>query len=72
MRYFADNQSTIQPKLVVLPRYRTIRECLAELKKIDSGTAVTEYFIRQLCKKKQIKYFTSGNKSLVLYDDFYH
>lgn len=69
MRYFSNNPSTSQPKPVALPQYRTIRECVAELKKIDSGTAVTEFFVRQLCKQNKIKYIASGNKSLVSYDD---
>lgn len=51
-----------------LPRYRTIKECLVELKKLDNDTAITEHFIRQLCKKNQIEYLASGNKSLVNFD----
>lgn len=70
MHYFAEDfQRRNQHCAISMPRYRTIRECVAELKKLDSGTAVTEYFVRQLCKRNLIKYFASGNKSLVSYDD---
>lgn len=49
-------------------RYRTIKECLVEIKKIDRDTAITEWFIRQLCNTNKITYFKSGNKSLVNLD----
>ena len=52
-----------------LPRYRTIKGCLELLKTIDESTAITEWYIRHLCKTNQIKYLPSGNKSLVNYDD---
>lgn len=51
-----------------LPKYRTIQECLAIIKGLDEGTAITEFFIRSLCKNNQIKYLPSGNKSLVQLD----
>lgn len=70
MHYFAEDfQRRNQHCVTTTPRYRTIRECVAELKKLDSGTAVTEFFVRKLCKENKIKYFASGNKSLVSYDD---
>lgn len=49
-------------------RYRTIKQCVAEIKKIDGDSAITEYFVRQLCKSNKIQYFASGNKSLVNFD----
>ena len=49
-------------------RYRTIKACLEEIRKIDKVTAVTEYFIRRLCKDNKIVYHASGNKSLVSLD----
>ena len=52
-----------------LPRYRTIKECIAELKKIDSDTAISEFYIRRLCKSGEIKYLPTGNKSLVNLDN---
>lgn len=69
MRYFAEDYQKRNQHCIKTPRYRTVRECVAELKKLDNGTAVTEFFVRQLCKKKEIKYLASGSKSLVLYDD---
>lgn len=50
------------------PRYRTIKECLETIKALDSDTAISEWFIRQLCKNQKISYFASGNKSLVNLD----
>ena len=49
----------------VPPRYRTIGDCLKEIKRLDPQTAITEWFIRNLCKQNKITYFASGNKSLV-------
>ena len=51
-----------------IKRYRTIRECYENIKEMDNGTAITEWFIRSLCKSKQIEYIASGNKSLVNFD----
>ena len=59
-------ENTVKNKL---PRYRTIKTCLSEIKKLDSNTAITEWFIRQLCKDRKIVYHASGNKSLVNYDN---
>lgn len=51
-----------------LPRYRNIKQCLIEIKKLDKESAVTEWFIRQLCKDNKIAYHASGNKALVNLD----
>ena len=51
-----------------LPRYRTIKECAKAIKKIDGSTAITEYYIRKLCRDGTIIYRKSGTKSLVNLD----
>ena len=51
------------------PKIRTIQQCLNEIKTIDPNTAVTENFIRTLCKTSQVKHFKSGTKYLVNLDD---
>ena len=51
-----------------IPRFRTIQQCLAEIKKLDEGSSISEWFIRSLCKKELIEYYASGNKSLVNFD----
>lgn len=55
-----------------LPRFRTIKACLAEIKKFDANTAITESFIRRLCKQNKITYFSSGNKFLVSLDSLFY
>lgn len=52
-----------------IPRFRTIRQCMDEIKKLDSESSISEWFIRTLCKSNAIEHYTSGNKSLVNYDD---
>ena len=52
-----------------LKRIRTIQQCLEEIKKLDPTTAITEWFIRQLCKQGKVNHFMSGSKVLVNYDD---
>ena len=47
------------------PRMRTISEAASELRKIDPGTAVTPYRIRQLVLAGEIPCVTAGNKRLV-------
>ncbi|MDD4003056.1 MAG: DNA-binding protein [Clostridia bacterium] len=54
---------------MALKRIRTIKEALQLIKKEDCETAITEHFIRQLCKNNKIKCFSSGNKILLDFDD---
>ena len=49
-------------------RLRTIQQFMAEIIKLDPDTAISEWFIRSLCKSNKIKYILSGNKSLVNFD----
>ena len=49
-------------------RLRTIKQCLAYIKELDADTAVTEHFIRTLCRSGKVLYYASGSKSLVSLD----
>lgn len=49
----------------LLPQLKTIKGCLEELKALDSNTAVSEWFIRQLCNNGQVDCRMTGNKILV-------
>lgn len=51
-----------------IPRMRTVHEAAAELKKLDSGTAVTEYHIRQLTINNVIPRVKAGKKYLINLD----
>lgn len=51
-----------------IPKYRTIKSCVNEIKNMDKNSAITENFVRQLCKAGKIVYHLSGNKSLVSLD----
>ena len=51
-----------------IARMRTINECVKEIKKLDSESAITEWFIRSLVKDDEIKYFMAGTKVLVNFD----
>lgn len=55
-------------ELRTVPKLRKIKDCLIAIQEIDPQTAVTEWYIRQLCKNKAIIYYKSGNKSLVNLD----
>ncbi len=50
-------------------RIRTIPQCLQEIKSIDKDSAVTENFIRNLCKENKILYHKSNSKYLVNLDN---
>lgn len=52
-----------------LPRYRTIQQCLLEIKKIDEDSAISEFLIRSLCTRQRIAHIKTGNKSLVNLDN---
>ena len=51
-----------------LPRMRTIKEAVAEIKALDSNTAVTVYHIRQQVLSGIIPCVHVGNKRLVNLD----
>lgn len=53
---------------IKIAKMRTIKKCLQLIKEIDPDTAVSEWFIRQLCNSGKITYDKSGNKSLVNFD----
>jgi hypothetical protein len=51
-----------------MPRYRTIRAAAEEIKKMDAETAITEHYIRSLCKDCAIPTRQAGNKTLLNLD----
>lgn len=55
--------------MATIARVRTINECVKEIKKLDSESAITEWFIRSLVKDDKIQHFMAGTKVLVNYDD---
>jgi hypothetical protein len=52
-----------------LARIRSIKESIKEIQTEDSNTSISEYLIREMCKKALIKSFKSGNKILLNYDE---
>lgn len=50
------------------PRMRTIQEAAVELRKIDPGTAVTPYRIRQMVLDGTLPHVRAGNKRLINLD----
>lgn len=59
-----NQQSTYKP----VPRMRTVHEAAEELRKLDAGTAVTEYHIRQLAINNVIPRVKAGKKYLINLD----
>ena len=45
--------------------YRTINETLKIIKSIDSGSSITLYYLRTLCKSGQIQVLSAGGKILI-------
>ena len=52
-----------------VPRMRTIHNIVAEIKALDPGSEVSEYFVRQLVKDGTVKPTWAGNKALINLDD---
>ena len=52
-----------------VPRMRTVSRIVAEIKALDPGSEVTEYFVRQLVKNGVISPTWAGNKALINLDD---
>lgn len=58
--------------ILKIPKIRTPKEVVLEIKKIDPDTAVTEFLVRQEAKKDTDKIFTvmSGRKILINLEKF--
>ena len=52
-----------------IPRMRTAAKVVAEIKALDPGSEVTEYYIRQIIKDGTVPVVWAGNKALVNLDD---
>ena len=50
-------------------RMKTIKQSFEEIKKLDPDTAISQWFIRSLCKQEKVKHFMTGTKILVNFDD---
>lgn len=49
----------------IMPELKTIKGCMDELRSLDKNTAVSEWFIRQLCKSGKIDCIINSSKILV-------
>ena len=56
--------SVIKPKPSI-PLWRTINDCLIYIKSMDSKSAITRYYIEQLCRRGKVLCTTAGKKILV-------
>lgn len=52
-----------------ISKMKTVKQCFEEIKKLDPATAITQWFIRCLCKENKVKHFMTGTKILVNFDD---
>lgn len=52
-----------------VPRMRTTAKIVEEIKALDPGSDITEYFVRQLAKDGTIPVVWAGNKALINLDD---
>ena len=51
-----------------VPRMRGYKAAIAELKKVDPESAVSEYWLRSATKKGLIPYIKAGGRDLLNYD----
>ena len=54
----------------ICPRMMTIEQLIDTVKQADENTAITRYFVRQLCKENKIVHIKAGQKYLINYDKF--
>lgn len=55
-------------QITTLPRMRTVKEAVAEIKTIDPDTAVTFYQVRRLVLRGVLPTVSAGNKRLINLD----
>lgn len=53
----------------MLPKMRTIEQCIKLIKGIDKQTAITEWFIRCLVRDDKVAHINAGKKILIDYDN---
>lgn len=46
-------------------KFRSIRQCLLELKAVDPGTAISEYALRRWVREGKIPHQKSGNRIFI-------
>lgn len=54
----------------ICPRMMTIDQVINNIKREDKDTAITRYFVRQLCIENKIVHIKAGQKYLINYDKF--
>ena len=54
----------------ICPRMMTIDQVVNNIKSEDKDTAITRYFVRQLCIENKIVHIKAGQKYLINYDKF--
>lgn len=54
----------------ICPRMMTIDQVVDNIMREDKNTAITRYFVRQLCLENKIVYIKAGQKYLINYDKF--
>ena len=52
-----------------IPRMRTAAKIVAEIRSLDHGSEVTEYWVRQIIKSGEVPVVWAGCKALVNLDD---
>ena len=52
-----------------VPRMRTVSKLVAEIKALDPGSDVTEYYVRQLAKAGTVRTVWAGTKALIDMDE---
>ena len=52
-----------------IPRMRTAAGIVAEIKALDPGSGVTEYYLRQLAREGRLPAIPAGSKTLINLDD---
>ena len=57
---------------MALARMRSIYEALELVKQVDPCTALTYTSIKRLCLEGKIRFFRSGKKIILNYDDLIH
>ena len=51
-----------------IKRIKTVKSACQAIRELDGGTAISEWFIRCLCKDGKVQCFFTGKKILLNYD----
>ena len=67
---FKELASLFELESEAMPKLRTVKGALKEIKAADAGSVITEYKIRWLIKSGRLRTYTVGSREIIVMESF--